>query len=150
MPTSPDRISAEALPDLQVLLDTMIEIAEDRLLKTGAFQPFGAHLAHEATVALVVPEPPHNTLPARVIAGMLEQQLRQKATATQLRAAAICEHVEIRSAEGCAPAVKVSAEHAFGESVSFFLPYSSTPSRDLVFGRMTARPRPRSMFTVED
>ncbi len=148
MPTEPNRISAEALPDLQTLLDALVGIAEDRLLEAGGFKPFAARMAEQAEVAVVVPEPPDSELPAREIVDILEDKMRREATAQPIRAAAICEHVEIRNACGHTRAVKVSAEHAFGESVSFYLPYQATPSRDLLFGRMTARPRPRSMLTT--
>lgn len=150
MTTATTHISAEALPDLQVLLDTLVGIAESRLLSSGAFSPFAAHLAEQEGIAVLIPDPVHGNLTARAIAGLLEHQVRRATSSSPIRAAAVCEHVELRKAERCVPAVKVSVEHAFGESVSFFLPYEATASRDVVFGRMLARPRPRSMFISED
>jgi len=74
--------------------------------------------------------------------------MRRQASAGEIRAAAICYDVRIRTASGSmADAIAVSLEHRDGEPVDVFVPYEKRRFGGPRFGELTANAGTRRVFS---
>lgn len=127
-------------PDLDALLTALVNAAQELLAKHGEFIPFGATMTSAGEVELAASYLDREHPSSDDAAAVLEAGFRQRAAASELRAAALCRDVRVRppGAAEKTDAIEVRLEHRDGEAVVVFLPYRKTLLRRLRYGELFA------------
>ena len=118
-------LSPESQPDLEYLLNALVEFARMMLDEKGEFFPFGASLKddgliHSEPIELASERPSvHEVLDALVAA------FRDHAQDHTVRAVGICTDAHILLPDGVreSDAISVQLEHRNGDAVMIFVPY---------------------------
>ncbi|HWB83256.1 MAG TPA: hypothetical protein VG675_03890 [Bryobacteraceae bacterium] len=122
-----------AHPDLDRLLDYSLRFAQESLEKRGSFYPFAATVQPDGELKPVAVYSGEETPHVHVLLDMLSEKLKTLALKRETLATAVC-YDSLVSPDGDVrrktEAIVVSLEHADGESVIVYLPYSKK-----LFGR---------------
>jgi hypothetical protein len=120
-------------PDLDALLNVLLPFAQEMLAKRGEFLPFGASMSQDGEIAMAAASLSDPQTPEQLLR-TLEDGLRTRASASEIRAAGVCADVRIRhpDTDQVSDAIQARLEHAEGEAVDVLLPY-----RKKLFGRLT-------------
>jgi len=136
-----------AHPELDQLADFCLHFAQHSLAKRGGFHPFGASIGSDGklTADTIQIDVQHSLAQSLIDAYM--NLYRSKASAGEIRAAAIC--WDSRVTLGDHPktdAISIGLEHSNGESVAVYCPYTKNPLRRYDFGDLAATARPAQFF----
>jgi hypothetical protein len=139
-----------AHPDLQLLFDTVIPMAELLLSKHGEFYPFGATMSPSGQITNIGARTDGDDHPpSEPLIEAMTKAFQDHASKGQLRAAALCYDVRtIPPGETLkTDAVCCALEHCSGESVHVFVPYSKTSEGDVRYREIFATKRTALFFT---
>jgi hypothetical protein len=138
-----------AHPDLDLLFDTVLPMAKLLLGKQGEFYPFGATMSPSGEITCIGARTEGDDHPpSQPLIDAVTKAFQDHAAKGQLRAAALCYDVrtippgETRKTD----AVCCALEHASGESVNVFVPYSKTSDRDVHYREIFATKRTAVFF----
>ncbi len=115
-----------ARPDLEEVMNTLIPFAQQMLAKAGEFFPFGASMRPDGTLAQNGTYTGSEHPPSQELIDLLVAGFQRDAAAGSLRAAGICFDVRIvpPGATEKSDAICVQLEHADGEAIEIYVPYS--------------------------
>lgn len=139
-----------AHPDLQLLFDTVLHMAESLLSKNGDFYPFGATMSPSGEITNIGARTEGDDHPpSQPLIDAMTKAFQEHAAKGQLRAAAICYDVlTIPPGETLkTDAVCCALEHCSGESVNVFVPYSKTSDGDFCYREIFATNRTAIFFS---
>ena len=114
-----------AHPDLNRLLDSVLDFAHKMLKEHGEFYPFGHSLDLAGNIAIYGVDTGNEHPPSQQIIDTLSSVYKQKAKAREVRAVAICFDVRVVPPEqqNKTDAICVGLEHESGETADVFEPY---------------------------
>ena len=126
--------------DLNKLLNALVPFAQEMLAKHGEFLPFGGYMDIGGGIAHVGGWTGDEQPRSQEVIGVMVKGLHQQAERQEIRAAAIC--LDVRTTppghSEKTDAISVRLEHANGEAVDVFLPYSKAPSGEYEYGELFA------------
>jgi hypothetical protein len=138
-----------AHPDLDTLLNAVLEMAEMLLKKQGAFLPIGAIMLSNGEIRHVGAQIEGEEYPgAHPLMELLTSMFKKEAAAGRLRAAAMSYDV-LTVPPGKSlkqDAICCSLEHCFGESVDVFKPYIKAADGTFQFEEIFAVKRTPTFF----
>jgi hypothetical protein len=122
-----------AHPELDQLLNSVLEFAKEMLTKHGEFFPFGSSMDLAGKITMDGADTGNEHPPSQELIDILVQSYAQRAETGELRAAAICADVRVvpPGKADKTDAISVGLEHQSGEAFTVFLPYQKS-----WFGRM--------------
>jgi hypothetical protein len=123
-----------AHPELDHLLNSVLDFAKVMLSKHGEFFPFGSSMDLAGRITMDGAHTGNEHPPSQELIDLLTQYYAQRAETGELRAAAICADVRVvpPGKVDKSDAISVGLEHQSGETFTVFLPY-----RRSWFGRMS-------------
>jgi len=135
-----DSLYKELKADFDQLVGPLFELAEQHVLKSDGFYPFGATLERSGAVGLDAAWTGEERPDANELLELLHDGLRMTAKKGEVAAVAVCEWVKITVDGGRqADAMKVLVEHERGLSVAFYVPCHKQVSHNWHFEGMFAR-----------
>jgi len=135
--------------EMDSLLDMLLPFAQQQLEKHGEFFPFAASIDSSGALAMVGVDLGDEHPASTDVIDSLYEALARLAASGEIRAAGICADVRIPppgSAEQT-DAIRTSIEHAEGDPVEVFLPYTKRRMRGLQFGGLFAQAGTPRIFT---
>jgi hypothetical protein len=136
-----------AHPDLDRLLNTLLQEAKALLATNGEFFPFACAMQTDGQVTSEAAYDAERS-DSQSLINMLTQALKARANAGQIRASGICYDVRILPPGRAekSDAICVGLEHYSGESVSVYLPYIKDPSGEVHYEDLCATSRHKQIF----
>jgi len=137
-----------AHPDLDELLNAVLPFAQQMLSDHGEFFPFGSAMTVDGKIEELAAFTGDERPSSEELIALLTRGLRQKATAGEIRAAAICYDVRTipPGHSEKTDAVCVSLEHQDGETADVYLPYKKGWFGKISYGQIFGSPRKREFF----
>ncbi len=137
-----------ANPELERLLGATVPFAKDMVEKYGEFYPYGAALQTDEQVGLLQGGPEGENPPVQAVLDAVIEGLRQAAGEGRIRASAVCIDMRVtRPGETeKTNAICVQLEHAEGEAIDVYVPYSKQSEGEVAFGEMFAGPGEARIF----
>ncbi|MCA1732339.1 MAG: hypothetical protein LC732_01910 [Acidobacteria bacterium] len=140
---------AETHPDeLDTMLAFLVEFAQMMLRDRGGFLPFGSGITPEGQMVSGSTDvlPPDST-PAEILS-FVHTDLVQRAGEGEIVAAGICTDVQAHPPGASHPidAICVELEHANGEAIHVYLPYTIEPEGKVTYGELFATPGEQAIF----
>ena len=139
-----------AHPDFDALLNPLLGFAQQMLAKHGEFFPFGATVAANGRITLAAADSGGDEQPEpAALIEVLVAGFREQAVSGAIRAAGVCLDVRVVPPDEteASDAVCVQLEHAGGECLDLYLPYSTVGG--LEFGETFRVPRAARIFGPE-
>lgn len=136
-----------AHPDIDRLLNVLISIAKQTLEAKGEFHPFSAALDSSAMpTAMPASEGDHRTVEA--VIEQLVLSLQSRAAKGEITTAGVCLDAWVvpPSTGEKTDAIELRLEHASGQAVRVFLPYSKDASGMMQYGELLATPWEPAIF----
>jgi hypothetical protein len=129
-----------AHPDIDSLLNLLLNLAKQMLERAGEFHPFSAALAPGG---MPMAMPMHDGAHHASVEALIDQlvlELRVKASAGEITTAGVCldAWVVLPGTEQRCDAIEVRLEHGTGQAVRVFLPYIKGGEGELSFGEIFA------------
>ena len=111
-----------AHPDLKLLKDSLLPIAQRMLSEHGEFFPYGAFMEQDGEIVDCSPDAGNEHPPSRKLIDILTQDFQCRATKGEIRAASICCDVRVATPEHPEKfdAIQFGLEHQNGEAVNVF------------------------------
>lgn len=132
-----DASSPEAQEQLDELLNVVLPFAQQELEKHGEFFPYAAAIGADGEPELIAARPAgggERPASADVIDACLDALAAKR---ERIRAAAVV--ADVRTADG--DAIRVELEHAEGQAIAVFVPYSKKRfGRGVDYGDLRAQP----------
>jgi hypothetical protein len=151
MPAEDTELSPESQPDLEYLLNALVEFARRMLEENGEFYPFGASLKddgliHSAEIDLASEHPS-----VREVLDALIAAFRDHAQDDAVRAIGICTDAHIAMPDGIreSDAISVQLEHRNGDAIMIFVPYDKPLMGAVRYEPVFAAEGTRVIFTDE-
>ena len=137
-----------AHPDLNILKDSLLPVAQKMLTEHGEFFPYGKIMRQNGEIVSCSPYDGDEHPPSQKLIDILTQDFRQRAANGEIRAAGICCDVRVATPEypNKIDAVQFALEHQNGEAVDVFLPYNLDSAGEVQFGELFATSREREFF----
>ncbi|WP_109486641.1 hypothetical protein [Occallatibacter savannae] len=138
-----------AHPDLNELLNALLEMAELLIRKQGAFLPIGAIMLPDGEIRHVGAQIEGEEYPgAQPLIELLTENFRKEATEGRLRAAAIAYDVLTTppGKQQKQDAICCGLEHWLGEAVTIFRPYARSEEGAFQFEEIFATARTQQFF----
>jgi hypothetical protein len=128
------------------LLNACLPFARQMIEKHGEFFPFGASLEPDGAVNMVAAGT-HEQVPAsQQLIEELTGAFRTRAQRSEIRAAAICANIEMKTPERRSDAIQVTIEHVGADPVRVFMSYRNAPSSGYEFDEVSAAEATRTIF----
>jgi hypothetical protein len=137
-----------AHPDLDRLFDYLVTFAQQMLGKQGEFYPFGAALATDGDLLTFGATDASDHPKSEVLIDTLVQDFRARAANGTIRACGICFDVlvslpgDVKKTD----AIQCRLEHANGEAVNVFTPWSRRLFGSIRYGEVFATKREKDIF----
>ena len=137
-----------AHPDLNRLLNSMLDFAHTMLKEHGEFYPFGRSLDLAGKAAVYEVDTGNEHPPSQQIIDILAGFYKQKAEAREVRAVAMCFDVRVvpPGQQEKTDAICVSLEHESGETTDVFEPYQKKWFGRIKYGELFAMERDGQFF----
>ena len=136
-----------AQEDLDQLLNALLPFAQQMLGQHGEFFPFGATLRVDGELRVAAADAGEARPTAEDVLAAVEDALRADAKAGTITAAGTVANVTVDLGDGPSDAIVVDLDHADGESVRVFLPYSAGESGGYVYGDLVGGEGDRRFFS---
>lgn len=148
MPESANRLSDDARPDLDALLNLLLPHAQDLVRKYGEFYPFGAMMTAEGEATLQAAYDGDEHPSSQDLIDLLVAGMRQAAQAGRIRASAVCLDTRVvpPGQGNKIDAICVRIEHHTGEAAAAYLPYRKGFLGRIRFGELFADRGEREVF----
>jgi hypothetical protein len=137
-----------AHPELDQLLNSVLEFAKEMLRKHGEFFPFGSSMNLAGKVTMDGAHTGDEHPPSQELIDLLAQSYAQRAVTGELRAAAICADVRVvrPGKADKTDAISVGLEHQSGEAFTVFLPYQKKRFGRIRYQELFASARATQFF----
>jgi hypothetical protein len=136
-----------AQEDLDQLLNALLPFAQEMLGQHGEFFPFGATIRPDGEVRMAAADAGEARPRPEDVLAVLEESLRADAADRAIKAAGTAANVTVDLGDGPTDAIVVDLDHADGESVRVFLPYSAGGSGGYVYGDLVGGEGDRRFFS---
>ena len=137
-----------AHPDLNQLLNSVLDFAHKMLKEHGEFYPFGHSLDLAGKIAAYGVDTGNEHPSSQQIIDALSSAYKQKGEAREVRAVAIC--FDVRAVppkqQDKTDAICVSLEHEGGETMDVFEPYQKKWFGRIGYGELFAKEREAQFF----
>lgn len=137
-----------AHPDLNILKDSLLPVAQRMLAEHGEFFPYGAFMKQNGEIVNCSPYDGNEHPPSQKLIDILIQDFKSRAAKNEIRAAGICCDVRVAMPEHPEKidAIQFGLEHQNGEAVDVFLPYDLDSAGEAQFGELFATRRDKEFF----
>ncbi|MEO8033548.1 MAG: hypothetical protein ABI837_03900 [Acidobacteriota bacterium] len=150
MPTE-NALSPESTPELEHLLNALLEFARLMLDEQGEFFPFGAALKEDGLIHSVPVDLAKERPTTHEVLDTLIAAFKEHAQDDAVRAIGICTDAHILMPDGIreSDAISVQLEHRRGESLVVFLPYQKPLLAAIRYEPVFAAERGPVVFVTE-
>jgi hypothetical protein len=137
-----------ARPDLDALLNVVLPFAEQMLVRYGSFFPFGATMNSAGEISQTAGSGGEEFPDSQELIDLLTAGFKAQATQDGLRATVLCFDVRTipPGQTEKSDAICARLEHADGEAVDVYLPYSIGDAGDVTCGQLFAARGTRTVF----
>jgi hypothetical protein len=138
--------------DLDLLLNHLIEFAQDQLKKRSEFHPFGAAVEQNGSVALIMGYADDENNTAQEQIDLMVAHARELAAKGEIRAIGICLDMRITLPDTGekTDAICVQLEHRDGQGGDAFLPYKKGFLGRYTYGETVGQKRDFTVFEQKD
>ncbi len=128
---------------LNQLVNSLIQFAQQQLEKVGEFYPFGASIKTDGNLTLEAVHTGSEYPDSNELIQMTESVFKANALAGNIVAAGLCMDVRIQIPGNLekSDAIQVKLEHKEGDSRNAFLPYSKNSSGGIEYGDFFIEPK---------
>jgi hypothetical protein len=136
-----------AQEDLDQLLNALLPFAQQMLGQHGEFFPFGAVIRPDGEIRMAAADAGASRPAPEDVLTAVEDSLRADAASGAITAAGTAANVTVDLGDGPSDAIVVDLDHADGESVRVFLPYSAGEAGGYVYGELVGGEGDRRFFS---
>lgn len=129
--------------ELDLMLEPLIEFAQNMLRKHGEFYPFANSMRNDGQITMVGGYTGDEHPASNEVIEVLVGALRAQAETGEIKASGLCFDARLRGTDGKpTDAIAISLEHREGDCVMVAMPYSKGRFSGLSFGQLVAGPPP--------